>query len=95
MSTWPHRRSSIAPVVRFCVPLSSPQVSASIASEAGLYLWATEDRDAWESLGRLADLGILVGPGHFYGDHFPNHIRFSLTASDERIGAAADRLLDA
>ena len=65
------------------------------ASEAGLYLWATEDRDAWESLGRLADLGILVGPGYFYGDHFPNHIRLSLTASDERIGAAADRLLDA
>ena len=37
-------------------------------SEAGLYLWATEGRDAWESLGRLADLGILAGPGHFYGD---------------------------
>ncbi|WP_404433632.1 succinyldiaminopimelate transaminase [Microbacterium lacus] len=65
------------------------------ASEAGLYLWATEDRDAWESLGRLAELGILVGPGHFYGDHFPNHIRFSLTASDERIRAAAERLLEA
>ena len=33
-------------------------------SEAGLYLWATEGRDAWESIGRLADLGILAGPGH-------------------------------
>ena len=61
-------------------------------SEAGLYLWATEGRDAWESLGRLADLGILAGPGHFYGEHFPNHIRLSLTATDERIDAAADRL---
>src|SRR5690606_5859973 len=29
-------------------------------SEAGLYLWATEDRDAWETMGRLADLGILA-----------------------------------
>jgi succinyldiaminopimelate transaminase len=62
------------------------------ASEAGLYLWATEGRDAWESVGRLADLGILVGPGHFYGDHFPEHVRLSLTATDERIAAAAARL---
>ncbi|SDO83768.1 succinyldiaminopimelate aminotransferase apoenzyme [Microbacterium sp. ru370.1] len=61
-------------------------------SEGGLYLWATEGRDAWESVGRLAELGILVGPGHFYGAHFPNHIRFSLTATDERIAAAAERL---
>lgn len=61
-------------------------------SEAGLYLWATEGRDAWESVGRLADLGILVGPGHFYGTQFPNHVRFSLTATDERIAAAAERL---
>jgi succinyldiaminopimelate transaminase len=61
-------------------------------SEAGLYLWATEGRDGWESLGRLADLGILAGPGHFYGEHFPQHIRLSLTATDERIAAAAERL---
>jgi len=61
-------------------------------SEAGLYLWATEARDAWESLGRLADLGILAGPGHFYGEHFPQHVRLSLTATDERIAAAAARL---
>ncbi|MFG6445262.1 succinyldiaminopimelate transaminase [Microbacterium sp. P07] len=61
-------------------------------SEAGLYLWATEGRDAWESLGRLADLGILAGPGHFYGPHFPQHIRLSLTATDERIAVAAERL---
>ena len=65
------------------------------ASEAGLYLWATEGRDAWESLGRLADLGILVGPGHFYGTQYPQHIRQSLTATDERIDAAAARLVEA
>ncbi|KAA9146077.1 succinyldiaminopimelate transaminase [Microbacterium lushaniae] len=62
------------------------------ASEGGLYLWATEGRDAWESMDRLADLGILAGPGHFYGPHFPQHVRVSLTASDERVSAAADRL---
>lgn len=61
-------------------------------SEAGLYLWATEDADAWQSLDRLADLGILAGPGHFYGPHYPQHVRLSLTADDERIAAAADRL---
>lgn len=62
------------------------------ASEAGLYLWATEGRDAWESLDRLAALGILAGPGHFYGTHFPQHVRLSLTAPDERVAAAAARL---
>lgn len=61
-------------------------------SEAGLYLWATEGRDGWDSLDRLADLGILAGPGHFYGEHFPQHIRLSLTATDERIAVAAARL---
>ena len=61
-------------------------------SEGGLYLWATEGEDAWTTMGRLADLGILAGPGHFYGDHFPQHVRFSLTATDERIGEAAARL---
>lgn len=61
-------------------------------SEAGLYLWATEGVDGWESIGRLAELGILAGPGHFYGDFFPQHVRFSLTAPDERIQAAAERL---
>lgn len=61
-------------------------------SEAGLYLWLTEGRDAWDSIGRLADLGILGGPGHFYGDHYPQHIRLSLTAPNERIEAAVARL---
>jgi succinyldiaminopimelate transaminase len=61
-------------------------------SEAGLYLWATEGLDAWDSMGRLADLGILAGPGVFYGEHFPQHVRLSLTATDERIARAAARL---
>jgi succinyldiaminopimelate transaminase len=61
-------------------------------SEAGLYLWATEGRDAWESVARLAESGILVGPGPFYGDSSPQHVRLSLTATDERIDAAASRL---
>ncbi|WP_299087102.1 succinyldiaminopimelate transaminase [uncultured Microbacterium sp.] len=63
-------------------------------SEGGLYLWATEGEDAWVSMGRLAERGILAGPGHFYGTHFPQHVRFSLTATDERIAEAARRLTD-
>jgi succinyldiaminopimelate transaminase len=61
-------------------------------SEAGLYLWATAGVDAWDSIRQLAELGILAGPGPFYGDFFPEHVRFSLTATDERINAAAARL---
>lgn len=61
-------------------------------SEAGLYLWATAGVDAWETIAELAELGILAGPGHFYGEHYPRHVRLSLTATDERIAAAAARL---
>lgn len=61
-------------------------------SEAGLYLWGTQGVDAWKSIDWLASLGILAGPGPFYGDFFPEHVRFSLTATDERIAAAAARL---
>jgi succinyldiaminopimelate transaminase len=61
-------------------------------SEAGLYLWATEGRDAWDSIAALAAVGILAGPGPFYGESSPSHVRFSLTATDERIAAAATRL---
>jgi succinyldiaminopimelate transaminase len=63
-------------------------------SEAGLYLWATEGRPAWESIERLARVGVLAGPGVFYGDGWPEHVRLSLTASDERIDAAVARLAD-
>lgn len=61
-------------------------------SEAGLYLWATEGRDAWESMGRLADLGILAGPGPFYGADAAAHVRLALTASSADVEEAARRL---
>ena len=61
-------------------------------SEAGLYLWVTEGKDAWDTIERLAELGILAGPGHFYGDTYPEHVRLSFTATDERIAQAANRL---
>ncbi|WP_022900619.1 succinyldiaminopimelate transaminase [Humibacter albus] len=64
-------------------------------SEGGLYLWASRGEDAWTTMGALAESGILAGPGAFYGDFFPQHVRFSLTATDERIATAARRLADA
>ena len=61
-------------------------------SEAGLYLWATRDEDCWSTVDWLAQRGILVSPGDFYGPTGARHVRFALTASDERVAAAVARL---
>jgi succinyldiaminopimelate transaminase len=61
-------------------------------SEAGLYLWASRDEDALATVYWLAQRGILVAPGTFYGPAGAHHVRVALTASDERIAAAATRL---
>src|SRR5690606_27635051 len=62
-------------------------------SEAGLYLWAARPgEDAWATVAALADAGILVAPGSFYGVAGSDHVRFALTATDERIAEAAKRL---
>ncbi len=61
-------------------------------SQAGLYLWATKEQPCMETVAWLADLGILVAPGDFYGPQGANHVRVALTATDERIEAAASRL---
>jgi aspartate/methionine/tyrosine aminotransferase len=61
-------------------------------SEAGLYLWATRDEPCWSTVDWLAQRGILVAPGVFYGPAGGRHVRVALTATDERIAAAVDRL---
>ena len=61
-------------------------------SRAGLYLWATRDEDCWATVATFAELGILVTPGSFYGESGRRHSRISLTATDERVAAAAARL---
>ncbi|GAA1488485.1 succinyldiaminopimelate transaminase [Brachybacterium sacelli] len=61
-------------------------------SQAGLYLWTGFDEEAMTTVDRLADLGILVAPGMFYGEGGGNVVRVALTATDERITAAARRL---
>jgi succinyldiaminopimelate transaminase len=79
------RRAALAPALR----------SAGFAidhSDAGLYLWATRGEPCGDSLAWLAARGILVAPGDFYGPGGAQHVRVALTATDERIEAAVDRL---
>ena len=61
-------------------------------SEAGLYLWATRDEPCRDTVTWFAQRGILVAPGEFYGATGAHHVRIALTATDERIAAAAARL---
>ena len=71
------------------------------SSQAGLYLWtrrsdvdpavATAD-DSWALLGELADLGIVAGPGVFYGEAGNGYVRVALTAPCAAVDEAARRL---
>lgn len=61
-------------------------------SQAGLYLWATRGESGRESVAFLAERGILVAPGDFYGPASHRYVRIAMTATDERVAAAADRL---
>ncbi len=63
--------------------------------EAGLYLWASlpgTELDCRGLVAALAERGILVAPGEFYGPAGARHVRIALTATDERVAAAAERL---
>jgi succinyldiaminopimelate transaminase len=61
-------------------------------SEASLYLWCTRDEDCWDTVSWLAERGVLVAPGAFYGAAGGRHVRIAFTATDERVAAAAERL---
>jgi succinyldiaminopimelate transaminase len=63
-------------------------------SEAGLYLWLRHPSlDCWSAAEMLAaECGILVTPGSVYGAAGERHVRVALTATDERVAAAAGRL---
>ena len=61
-------------------------------SEAGLYLWCTRDEDCWDTVAWLAERGVLAAPGAFYGAAGTRHVRMALTATDERVASAVDRL---
>jgi succinyldiaminopimelate transaminase len=61
-------------------------------SEAGLYLWVSREEPCADTLAWLARRGILAAPGDFYGPAGARHVRLALTATDERVRAAVDRL---
>lgn len=61
-------------------------------SEAGLYLWATRGEACRDTVTWLAQRGILAAPGEFYGPAGAKHVRIALTATDERIASAVQRL---
>ena len=61
-------------------------------SEAGLYIWCTRGEDSWKSVEALAQLGILVTPGIFYGSDGAQHVRIAMTATDDAIADAAPRI---
>ncbi len=62
-------------------------------SEAGLYIWCTRGERDMDSVSFLADKGILVTPGGFYGEAGSKHVRIALTATDLKIAAAAARMI--
>ena len=61
-------------------------------SEGSLYLWGTRNEPCRDTIAWLAERGILAAPGDFYGASSGRHVRIALTATDERIRAAAERL---
>jgi len=61
-------------------------------SQGSLYLWATRGENCRATIDFLAGLGILAAPGDFYGTASDQYVRIALTATDERIEAAASRL---
>ncbi|MGY3338606.1 succinyldiaminopimelate transaminase [Streptomyces filamentosus] len=61
-------------------------------SEASLYLWATRDEPCWDTVAYLAEKGVLVAPGDFYGEAGARFVRVAFTATDERVEAAVKRL---
>lgn len=61
-------------------------------SDAGLYVWATRGESADQSVAWCAERGVLVTPGHFYGDAGGQHIRVAVTVTDLEVDALAERL---
>ena len=59
------------------------------------YLWlrnAAGEEDGWRTASRLAETGLIVAPGEFYGDCCATRVRLALTLTDDQIACTADRL---
>ena len=70
--------------------LTRPSFAPKTAADAAAYL---KSRDLPFVKVGITDVdGILVAPGEFYGPRGSHHVRVALTATDERITAAVQRL---
>jgi len=61
-------------------------------SESGLYLWATLGENGVDTAMELADIGVLVSPGEFYGPSGTQFVRFAVTVRDEYLDQAISSL---
>jgi succinyldiaminopimelate transaminase len=62
---------------------------------SAFYLWLRDtsaDRDGWAIAADLADAGLLVAPGDFYGSAGARHVRVALTLTDDQLALACERL---
>ena len=76
-----------------CGPLWRRSASGSSTPRADSTCGPPGDEPGRDSVDLLAERGILVAPGDFYGEAAASYVRVALTATDERIVAAAERLL--
>jgi len=86
------RRDALRPALEAAGLRTGGGTGGGTVNSAGLYLWATRDEDCWRTVDDLADRGVLVAPGAFYGPAGARHVRVALTAGDERIAQAVQRL---
>ena len=78
---------------RYLLTAALAEAGFTCEPEAGsLFIWASRGEDCWRTVARLAESGILVAPGTFYGPEGSSHVRIALTASDAAINQAVLRL---
>ena len=65
--TWSSSASATRAAATTCSRRCSTPASRVEHSEAGLYLWASRGEPCWDTVAWLAERGILVAPGEFYG----------------------------
>ncbi len=61
-------------------------------SEAGMFVWATRDEADTATATALADRGIVVAPGGFYGPTGSRHVRLSVTVPEDELAEVGRRL---
>lgn len=90
--TYRRRRELLAPAIENAGLAIDPNCVA------GIYLWARRpeaeptERASLDLVNEFADRGILVAPGSFYGTAGFGFVRIALSASDEQLAAAVERL---